>query len=611
MDNFEKIKENIKIEIEKEIHHIDSTIDINRCLDFFNQIIRFEYSEKTIYDLQGLSTKIEKTFSEVFIEKKYDNNILFDYCKTFEPFIKMLYHVLNEGNYILIEKKVDPNSLSAIGPYISAIDKVKQKYKDKQNKDVEEEFAYNNQISIIDGYNQYFAYSEKISLNKFDEYSEKEIFDYVSSNNKSIYLTYFILSYKYKNISSHQEPNLSITEANHRFRNTIICQLHLIHFFRRELSKSISLINFKKEDFDSYLNGIESKFNAKRAKYISLNLLEIRNDSNEPKVGLIEDILFNFSRIRILAQAGCGKTTTLEYLCYINALKFKEGKIKSFPVLVYLSNISKGQTLINLIASQINRSEEITKKLLEENRLQLFLDGLNEINTGFDDRKKKISDINEILNIYPSLSVIITDRFEFDSQQNNYFLELSTFEIVKLNDEQINSFINKYAINNDKKETAKEIIASKKNLSHLFEKPLFLSRALEIINDKNYLPDGEGQIIGQFIDVILLREKNEKADPLMNIKDFNYIFSFLANKIYTENNSINVPIHEIKVSKFLKEAADFFNIEHVQNTGYPGYLKRIGFELEIIVLNEDKVKFFHDNYFEYFHSKFMKLESIL
>lgn len=40
MENFERIKEELKIEIERELHQIDPSIDLNGCLDLYNQVIK-------------------------------------------------------------------------------------------------------------------------------------------------------------------------------------------------------------------------------------------------------------------------------------------------------------------------------------------------------------------------------------------------------------------------------------------------------------------------------------------------------------------------------------------------------------------------------------------
>lgn len=612
MENFERLKEELKTEIERELHQIDPSIDLNGCLDLYYQVIKFKYSEPTNYDLSGLSEKVNRTLTDIFISKKNDKILLFDFCKTFEVYIKMLYHVLLEGEFIKENKKIISFNGGTIGSYLRALDFVKLKFKDKTGNDVEEDYAFNRKISTKDGEQQFFKYVD-LNLDSLNNSTEQEVKIYITDNNRELYLFYLIQSYKYKNITSHQEPNLSINEAHKRFTTTFICQIHLIHFFRREIKKSLSRFSFRQEDFNIYLDNLESKFKAKKNRYISLSLLEIRDDAKEAQTGLIEEIISMHPRLRLLAQAGCGKTTTLEYLTYKNVKRYRTDKNNVLPVLIYLGNLAKEQSIINAISNQINRTEEETQILLKENRIQLYLDGINEINTSLNDKKKKIEEINDLLMGLPKLFVLITDRFVNDIEQTNFFPSLTTLEIVKLNEQQIDSFIDEYIRNEETKAIAKKIITENKKLNHLFEKPLFLSRALEIINIKHELPSGEGKIIGNFIEIILNREKNEKADTWMNIKEFKKIYAYLAHCIYEKNKSnvINAPIHELNISKYIKEGAEFFGIENSVQTGYPGYMKRIGLELEILVINDDYVKFFHDNYFEYFHSQYMLIESIL
>ncbi|MFM2392469.1 MAG: hypothetical protein RLZZ546_446, partial [Bacteroidota bacterium] len=160
-----------------------------------------------------------------------------------------------------------------------------------------------------------------------------------------------------------------------------------------------------------------------------------------------------------------------------------------------------------------------------------------------------------------------------------------------------------------------DILNQNKKISHLFEKPLFLTRALQIINAKHSLPEGEGELIGDFIDLILLREKNDKADPKLNIRTFKLAFSFLANCIYqfqvSKNTTqvSNLPLHEYKIKSYLRDGLEFFCSEYASDPGYSGYLVRIALELEIVVIHNDFIKFFHDNYFSYFHSEYIVLET--
>jgi hypothetical protein len=612
MKNYNKIQIKLKKEIEKDLYSLESAMDINGCIDLYFNVLNYEYNNQTVYDLGGLAEKIENTLQKFFIEEKSEKITLFQFSDTFETFVKKIYHVLFDGGFIDVNNSFE-NELYTVGKYTGVLNRIKKKYKDKNGNDTEEEFSFKKTLATKNGIQQYFKY-----FPNFEEYKNlesEELKTKITKENLPLYYIYLIPTYNNKNTTSHQEPNLSVSDAISAFRNCLIVQIHLIHFFRQELKETLIKQSFLKEDFNFYLNKLQSKYDNNINRYVPLNLFEIRNDTIEPNQGLIEKIFDTEHRIRILAQAGCGKTTSLEYLTSFFYDKYRNGVESRIPVLIYLGNLIQDQTLISAIAQEINKSVEKTEELIKQNRLILFLDGLNEINTSLNHQKKIKNEISELESSNQDLSICVTDRFENDIFLANYFDGLKTFEIVKLAPFQIDQFINKYVVNQELEIKVRDILNQNKKISHLFEKPLFLTRALQIINAKHSLPEGEGELIGDFIDLILLREKNDKADPKLNIRTFKLAFSFLANCIYqfqvSKNTTqvSNLPLHEYKIKSYLRDGLEFFCSEYASDPGYSGYLVRIALELEIVVIHNDFIKFFHDNYFSYFHSEYIVLET--
>lgn len=206
-------------------------------------------------------------------------------------------------------------------------------------------------------------------------------------------------------------------------------------------------------------------------------------------------------------------------------------------------------------SKKLNIGLEDVEELLETNELNLFLDGLNEIVENRESKKRKLQEIANIIEEYPDLSIILTDRFEFDSYQNNMF-NIPTYIIQKLDKSQINEFVEKYCNYSSEQTTlVLEVINSKSRIHELLMRPLILTRAIEIIKIDNDLPEKEGQIIEKFIDILLRREKDEKKDPLLNINSFKLLLSFAANEIYHKHRT-NASIHEFSFNKMLVEGAE-------------------------------------------------------
>jgi hypothetical protein len=347
------------------------------------------------------------------------------------------------------------------------------------------------------------------------------------------------------------------------------------------------------------------KYRKQEKKFVSLSLKELKNNKASDKSSFIEDIFGSEnSRMRILGQGGSGKTTTIEYLVFHDALKWKQDPRHSkIPIIIPLANLKSHVSILDFIANKINVEKPYIVELLETDSLILYFDGLNEIIENIESKKNKLQEISLLLENYPKLKIIITDRFEFDSYQSNMF-NLPTYLIQKLDYNQINEFVEKYCnYSKELTEHVLRVLKSKTDIQELLLRPLVLTRAIEIIKSDNDLPEMEGQIIEKFIDSLLRREKDEKKDPLLNISSFKLLLSYAANEIFSMHKA-NASVHEFLFNKMLVNAAEKFGIERSN----AGYITRIGYELEILSKNEDSIQFYHQSYIEFFCKHYLKYE---
>ncbi|OXE95091.1 NACHT domain-containing protein, partial [Flavobacterium araucananum] len=382
-------------------------------------------------------------------------------------------------------------------------------------------------------------------------------------------------------------------------------ELWIINFFKKELLNAIKKENYKKKDFDEYIKSQLEKTKKQNSKFVSLILKELANQNETSKNGFIEDLITkNTTRMRILGQGGSGKTTTLEHLVYKDTLKWIETPLNSqIPVLVTLGNLTANESITESIAKKLNIGYEDVEELYKTNEIKIYLDGLNEIVENRESKKIKLQEIDSIIEDYPNLSIIITDRYEFDSYQNNMF-NIPTFIIQKLSKNQIEEFVLKNCNNSQEQSNqVLKILNSKSNIQELLLRPLILTRAIEIIKIENDLPEKESQIIEKFLNILLRREKDEKKDPLLNVNNFKLLLSYAANEIYAKYKT-NASVHEFSFSKMLNEASEKYGLEKFN----AGYVSRIGYELEILSKNEELIQFYHQSYLEFFCSHYLKYE---
>jgi hypothetical protein len=607
--NWELIKKNILKEIGSTINTLDPAIDTVECLNLYYKILNFQISIPTKNDLSGLELVISETLYEIFVKGLSNETSIGIFCKNFEQFIKKTYYILEEGEFINEINRLDHTKLQALGPFLDALNKIKPIYLDKKNNEVyevESAILKNGQpqfkINKDTGAKMFKRlYPSSLSFDSFLNVDDRNLND----KYQNTFLLHLIKSVILKNEQSHQAPNRSRLENLVNLNSTLITELWIINFFKKELTLAIKKESYKKKDFAEYINNEINRLKKQSSKFVSLNLKELSDKSSNRNSGFIEDLLPSSSnRMRILGQGGSGKTTTLEFLIYRDSLRWNEDPVNSrIPIIITLANLGTNETVVESIAKKLNIGIEDVEELLETNELNIYLDGLNEIVENRESKKLKLQEIATIIEEYPLLSIIITDRYEFDSYQNNMF-NIPTYIIQKLDKTQISEFVEKYCYHSSEQSSlVLNVIKSKDSIYELLMRPLILTRAIEIIKVENDLPEKEGQIIEKFIDILLRREKDEKKDPLLNINSFKLLLSFTANEIYHKYKT-NAPVHEFSFNKMLVEGSEKYGLEKFN----AGYISRIGYELEILLKADDLFQFYHQSYFEFFCSNYLKYE---
>lgn len=605
--NWDHVKEEITKEVESIINTLDPAFEIGECLDLYHSVLRYKVSLQTKNDLDGLDRHVSSILEEIFIDNQVSPTSIGVFCKNFEQFVKKIYYILEENEYIEGENHLDHTKLQALGPFLSSLNKIRPIYLDNNKKDVyEQELA-----ELIDGKVQFKInpangkklyqrlYPSSISFDKYEQMSD------VNSEIKyqNTFVEYLLRAIILKNEESHQAPYRTKIENLTNLSYTLISELWIINFFKSEIGIAIKKNNTKNGVFDDFIETEKRRLKSRGDRFISLNLLQI--GTSESEVSFIEDVIqHKTERIRILGQGGSGKTTTLEYLVYKDCIEWSNNPVsKKIPVLLTLSNLSFSDTIIKGISKRLNVDEDFVEELLETNEIALYLDGVNEIVENRESKKNKLRQIDSLIQQYPKLKILITDRYEFDVYQSEMF-QIPTFLIQKLTNNQIEEFVDKYCMGNDEqKNKVLNILETKSNIKDLFLRPLVLTRAIEIIKTENDLPIKEVRIIEKFLDIMLQREKNEKKDPLLNIGAFKLLLSFAANEIWKKNKS-NAPVNTFAFNKILVEASQFFGLESFN----AGYVSRIGYELEILSKVDDLIQFYHQSYMEFFCQYYLRYQ---
>ncbi len=301
-------------------------------------------------------------------------------------------------------------------------------------------------------------------------------------------------------------------------------------------------------------------------------------------------------RMIIWGNAGTGKSTTLEYLAYLDAKDYRKNHENKIPVLIPLGLLTDShQSLIDYICTKTMLGVEELNKLLRMGKINLFFDGVNEIpeNENGTLRRMRLLEIQKLINEYPETFIILTNRPE----ETSVFPKLPVFNLMKMDDEQLDLFLEKNTDNKKTIEIIRHAIMEKPKLKSVVRTPLMMSRLIEIVDVTQIIPDSEGMIIGEFLNNLLRREWTEKKDTRFDIRKANLLLRRIAFQ-GLEDSSTNAGMTETIVLDYMSQCCIEYNLQ-VDLL----YMLDIFQQLGILKKVDNQYRFLHQAYQDYYVSQ--------
>lgn len=385
--------------------------------------------------------------------------------------------------------------------------------------------------------------------------------------------------------------------------NIFITYLELGEMLKDDISEKYIL---KKLNIDEYIRKIRQNYESKiNFKYIPASVLKITNydyldsdETNEEEIIGFKVVNEQYTKIKLIGYAGVGKTTTLEYVEYEDALKYEEaGKI---PVLINLITVDTWQSIEELICRKLQvdkDNEEIVNYLLKCEKINIYLDGINEINISSSKNKQEfLITIEEFFNKKENqnIKMIITDR---DNDELSVLNDLDTFLIQGMNEDDIEMFIEGNS-NPEKTEEVKRVIKNHPEMFVVFTHPFMLKNIITIIECGEKIPDDSSEIISIYLNSIIKREIYEKKDDYAKYIDG--ILKYLLTKI-TQSDEVNVnpPISHFKLIPIFYEYSDKEGIQDFNADRMLNLLIKLGILREV---EFEKYTFTDEQYFEKYYN---------
>lgn len=557
-------------EIEREVMRDLNRINISEALSILNLLLTVEAPDE-LADVSSRFTRAISTYFSRYATVEEQDRAAIELLVV-EPVLRLiLYHVdRNAYNHITSERK-------GLMPVINALDL----NPNKRSLDVDP-FSYHNNTD----------YTEQLAQ-----------------------------VYKIRNDESHNCKSWSRRETTY----TVNCVIEIILVCINKHRKILKNIEVHLIDVSAYMEELIDNFKQKMKKFISLNgeenlsaadkmIVEIRDEiegnddedetdiTAEIRSGTIDDLRKHKipeRRMIIWGNAGAGKSTTLEYLVYIDAKAYKnDPENNPIPVFVPLRLLTEeSTTIMHYIQKKTRLEESKVEELLQSGKINLFMDGINEIpdNQYHTLKKKHLTEIQYIVNTYKKSFIIFTNRPE----EQMAIKTIPVFNLLEMNIEQIEKFVKCNTSNSKTVNTILTEIHKNERMQKVVRTPLMMSRLIDIVDATGKIPESEGKIIAEFLNNLLRREIYEKNDILIDIDKANYLLMRIAfeGMINTQTNSgmkMNTVVNYM--NQCMKE--NNFQVD-------PFYYLNVFCQLGILTQSDNQYVFYHQIYQDYYCSQQM------
>lgn len=419
-------------------------------------------------------------------------------------------------------------------------------------------------------------------------------------------------AYQLRNIESHTYESWGRRAIFENLDSVIITCLNAINKNLLVIKNSVKKETIKNTiNVERYLKELIDQFKTRMSRFIHIRgeenfsvlgsyVIENQDENAESKrrsgtVESLRDHEIPEKRMMIWGEAGMGKSTTLEYLSYIDAKKRRRDENANIPVLVLLGILTNPSNSIKeYISEKLGVTVDTCEMLLSEGKINLFIDGLNEIPNDTEGMLKtiRLREIKSIIDKYPNTFVIITNR----PQDTRDFRKVPIFNLVKLSVSEINDFIEKNVDEKEVKQLLHSSIDGNDRFIQIINTPLILSRLIEIVKYKRRIPQSEGEIISEFLNCLFLREKEEKQDARLDIKKMTYILRRIAYESL-ERKETNSGMNEAEILSYCKKSMEEYCFQYDAL-----YAIDMATQLGILEKKEDMYVFSHQAYQDHYYA---------
>ncbi|GIW92385.1 MAG: hypothetical protein KatS3mg110_0426 [Pirellulaceae bacterium] len=239
----------------------------------------------------------------------------------------------------------------------------------------------------------------------------------------------------------------------------------------------------------------------------------------ELRRGRVHELFDRVGRLVLIANAGAGKTTSLQHYAYLQAKALLDDprEFRPVPLYVELRYYRDGLWPLLRAAWQGDRQQPYDENRLRrefaEGKWVLLLDGLNEVPS--DRREQAFLDLEWLIRERGQGRLVITSRRDVPLER----LRLPAFRLEPLTDGQIEEFLKRYFPQPRQAEAFAGTLRRNPRLWDWGRNPLQLWMLVQVgLKARAGLPENRGQLLRLFVEHLLKREESKGRQTPRDIK---------------------------------------------------------------------------------------------
>ena len=316
-------------------------------------------------------------------------------------------------------------------------------------------------------------------------------------------------TYKLRNNASHTSENWTFSQMIATVNAVMVATMCAVWYNKRAIESRVSAATSNEQyNIDALLKNLIQSYNKKtRDGFCYVSLLWESSGDNKAKQIALKELLAD-KQVLLSGDAGCGKSTALDRLEYLAAQEYMKGETGMIPVKLALINENPSHSLQEMICLKLNIPMDYCESLLERKDLLLLIDGLNELTTDAECKRKFVIALEKFVRRYPDVKMVVTDR-----RYSPFPIRLEkTYHLKTMKKEDILRYAKTRSECTEDVLALLTVLLDKPSFADLEYTPLLINQLLLALRTHHKLPEDLSELIGIYLEALQAREYYEKRD---------------------------------------------------------------------------------------------------